>query len=105
MTEPDITRHYHRGNPESVAAHAETPAEARRKQGLRVYDYILSRGLEGDTSDEAEVALGLSHQACSARFTECKRGKLIQPGQRRRTRSGRWARAWVAVEYVRSLVF
>lgn len=62
----------------------------------------------GATCEETERRLGLSHQTCSARFTELKRLGLISPLERspeggggltrRRNRSGRWATVYVAVE-------
>lgn len=97
--EPDITRNYHGGNPESEAAFESAPAEERRRQRARVLAHIRSRGLAGATSDETEVALGLTHQACSARFTEAKRdGQIVKTG-RRATRSGRMAGVFICVEF------
>jgi hypothetical protein len=63
-----------------------------------VLAYIRDRGYDGATSDEAEVALGLTHQACSARFTELKRDVQITSAGRRRTRSGRMAGVYVDAE-------
>jgi predicted ArsR family transcriptional regulator len=91
VVKPDITASYHKGNPASVAAHASVTPEDRRKPRTRVYRFIFSQGLHGATSDEAEQALGLTHQACSARFTELKRDDLIVDVGRRKTRSGRSA--------------
>ena len=93
--DPDITRNFHRGNAESMAAHASTPAAERRKQRARVLAFIASQGQSGATSDEAELALSLPHQACSARFTELKKDALIVPAGQRVTRSGRKARVWM----------
>ena len=95
MADDDITRHYHRGNPESMAAFAANPATERRKQRALVLAYITSQGQSGATSDEAELALSLPHQACSARFTELKKDARIIPAGQRVTRSGRKARVWV----------
>lgn len=96
MTEPDVTANYHGGNRESAEAFERTPAEQRQRQRARVLDYIASRGRNGATSDEAEAALSLTHQACSARFTEAKRdGQIVPADLRRRTRSGRMARVYV----------
>jgi hypothetical protein len=65
----------------------------------QVFEYIKSRGRKGSTCDEAEIALGLRHQTCSARFTALsKRDEIIDSGERRPTRSGRKAIAWITVE-------
>ena len=53
------------------------------------------------TCDEVEVALGLRHQTCSARFTELKTGRhIVNSGLRRETRSGRRAEVYVVRAYV-----
>ncbi len=64
---------------------------------LRVYDLIRLAGWEGKTTDEIEVALGLSHQSASARVSELEhKHKLIERrGARRRTRQGRAAFIYV----------
>jgi hypothetical protein len=46
------------------------------------------------TCDEVEVLLEMSHQACSARFTELKALDLIKLVGKRKTRSGRMAGVW-----------
>lgn len=91
----DIAFNKHGGNPESTAAHKSIiPNKAvQRAAVLR----LLGSGKMGFTSDEAEEALGLRHQACSARFTELREAGLIEPVCRRVTRSGRTAMAWRAV--------
>lgn len=54
---------------------------------------------EGMTCDEAEIALGLSHQTCSARLNELvARSDIVDSGNRRPTRSGRKAIVYVARE-------
>ena len=84
----DITANYHRGNPESVQAHADTPPETRERQRARVVNYIRDHGPA--TCDEVMAALDMTHQACSPRFTELRRdGVLVHTGERRNTRSGR----------------
>lgn len=89
----DITRNYHGDNPESVAAH-DSIRPSKAKQRALVLKLIREAGALGMTSDEAEQALGLRHQACSARFTELKAEDAIVEAGRRRTRSGRMAQAW-----------
>lgn len=89
----DITANFHGGNKESVAAHDSIrPTKAQVR--ARVLSIIRSGGEAGATSDEAESWTGLSHQSCSARFTELKADGLIEPAGRRLTRSGRGAMAW-----------
>jgi len=86
---PDITRNFHGGNAESMAAHASiVPTKAAMR--ARVVEYVRSCGEHGATVDEIELALGLSHQTVSARATEAKAGgELVTAGVRRPTRSGR----------------
>ncbi len=102
MESPDITRHFHGGNAESVAAHASiVPTKAALR--ARVVEYVRSRGEHGATVDEIELGLGLSHQTASARATEAKAGgELVTSGVRRPTRSGRSA-AVLVVAPVESL--
>ena len=91
----DITQNYHRGNPESVAAKKISRLNAERDR-TRILRLAGMRGDEGLTCDEAERLLSLSHQTCSARFSELKRDKLlVATGQRRPTRSGAQARVMV----------
>ncbi len=93
----DITRNFHGGNPESNDAHRSivTSKSVLRR---RVVAYVRERGELGATSDEIEVALGISHQTVSARITEAKAGgELVKNGMRRLTRSGRSAAVLVAV--------
>lgn len=92
----DITSRFHGGNPESVEAH-DSIKNIKAKMRARVLATIRQRGVRGMTSDEAEVALGLSHQSVSARFTELKaEGSIVPSGERRATRSGRNAAVMVA---------
>lgn len=61
----------------------------------RVFDEIkrLNRGV---TCDELEHRLGMSHQTTSARVRELVlKGKIIDSGNRAKTRSGRSARLYV----------
>ncbi|MCA1379516.1 MarR family transcriptional regulator [Bradyrhizobium sp. BRP05] len=55
---------------------------------------------EGDaTCDEVEVRCNLTHQTASARIRELVlQGKLVDTGDRRKTRSGRKARVYEAAE-------
>jgi hypothetical protein len=92
----DPTRHYHRGNPQSQAAHASIRGDKRRQLAI-VLRYLRERGEVGATCDEIEAATGLRHQTASARCTEGKQlGYLYDSGRRRVTRSGRTAAVLVA---------
>lgn len=59
---------------------------------MSVLSWVRDQGAHGATCDEAEVALRLSHQTCSARFKELRDDFLIVATEhRRKTRSGRGA--------------
>lgn len=94
----DITANFHGGNAESVAAHASIlPAKETLRR--KVIAFVRSRGPQGATSDEIELALGLPHQTVSARITEAKAGGDLAPsGLRRLTRSGRSAAVLVVAQ-------
>lgn len=65
----------------------------------RVLTYITSQGNRGATCDEAEAALGLSHQTTSARLRELAiASSVMDLGERRPTRSGRSAVVWFSTE-------
>lgn len=86
----------HAGTDTSAAAAESMKAKAPLLRD-RVYESIKARRSEGMTCDEAEVALGLSHQTCSARFNELVgRSEIVDSGNRRPTRSGRKAIVYVA---------
>lgn len=79
----------HNGVSTSIAA-----AESMREHSVRILTHVVSYiegcAAFGATSDEAELALGLSHQTCSARFHQAHRsGLIIRTAFKRRTRSGR----------------
>ena len=87
----DICKKYHGGNQESVDAN---PTHTRKyKDRTRIMEW-LSRVMDG-TCDEAEVALNLSHQSASARFSELKREGKIEKCGVRPTRSGCMAAVYV----------
>lgn len=92
----DICENNHRGNLESVSAY-----EAIRNRSfidrLRILEYAAWNGAHGITCEEAERALGISHQSCSARCSELKRDGKLRPSElTRKTQSGRAARVLVA---------
>jgi hypothetical protein len=65
-----------------------------------VLEYIVQRGAEGATCDQAELDLGMRHQTCSARFYDLhKLGAIVDSGMKRRTRSRRNAVVYVAVGF------
>jgi hypothetical protein len=97
----DITRNYHRGNPQSIAAAQNNQGNAAR-QRQRILAIAAQRGGQGITCDEAEHLLNLPHQSCSARFSELKRDGLLLPTLfTRQTRNGSNARVMFIAELVR----
>ena len=87
---------------EKAKSRVEDPSILDRQQE-RVLAFLRYRGDRGATSDEAEVALALSHQCASARIRELVRKGLAEDsGDRRATRSGRGARVVVATEQRRT---
>jgi hypothetical protein len=63
-----------------------------------VHLWLLGRGPQGGTCDEAEIALRMRHQTCSARFYDLRRkGKIVDSRTRRMTSSGHAAIVWLAV--------
>ncbi|MBM4093840.1 MAG: hypothetical protein FJ276_31210 [Planctomycetes bacterium] len=90
----DICARRHRGDEMSRAANLATDKPWNQD---RVMQFLAT--VPDATCDEAEVALDLPHQTCSARFSELKRRKWIVPTTKRPTRTGCLARAWkVSVE-------
>lgn len=85
----------HNGTDTSAAA-AESMKSLAPTLRDRVLSSIRGRHSEGMTCDEAEVALGLTHQTCSARFNELVDLCAIFDVGRRKTRSGRMAKVYVA---------
>ena len=81
----------------------ETSLEAFRSQKdkapndeLKILSWI--KGSEvGATCDEVESCLRIIHQTASARIRDLRgRGKLVDTGSRRKTRTGRSAIVWRA---------
>jgi Fic family protein len=86
VSDEDITRNYHGGNPRSEEAHESTRRRKLRDQ-LRILQ-LLFKFPEGLTCDEAEIMLNMSHQTCSARFSDMKKkGWILPTGGQRLTRS------------------
>ena len=85
----DICTSHHGGNIFSIAANHQTN---KRRDTARIIDHL--RTVPNSTCDEAEIALAMNHQTCSARFSELKRDGLITPAGRRKTRTGSSAQVW-----------
>ena len=86
---------YTRGSETSRLAAESVRGKLGRIQ-RQIYEYVGFTGDQGSTCDEAELALGLSHQTCSARFRELtRRGWLSKTLEKRKTRSGRGARVYI----------
>lgn len=87
-----------RGSDTSRAA-ASSMLESRKADLRRIYEYIVKRGIGGSICDEAEVALHLTHQTCSACFRNLEKDGFIEKTARKRpTRSTRLAVVYVAIE-------
>ncbi len=86
----DVTARYHGGDEFSAEAFEQTPEQRRRRDRARIERSIREDGPA--TCEALEERLGLSHQTCSARISEMRRGgDLVEVG-RAATRSGRSAR-------------
>lgn len=67
----DITKNYHGGDPFSQEAAVRTE-RSKANDIARIKAWMILRGRRGATSYECRLALGMSHQTCSARFTDLK---------------------------------
>ncbi len=94
----DITANFHQQNLFSVMAN-QSVSSSKEIIRAKIIAYIESQGLYGATSDEVELALGLTHQTASARLTEAKKQDRLVLNGTRKTRSGRNAGVLVAPEY------
>jgi len=92
----DITENRHRGNPESVKAHKRI-APTKESSRQKVYEYALSCGERGVTTDEVAARFDTTPNAISGRLTELKvLGLLVKTDQCRKTQSGCSARVFRA---------
>ncbi len=65
----------------------------------QVYENIVKCGANGTTDDAAEFRLGMKHTTYTARRGELvKKGLVADTGNRSKTRSGKNAVQWVAVD-------
>ena len=86
---PDICAARHKGEEMSVAAN---PAESTKSERRGAILRLLRHG--AFTCEEAEVHCAMSHQTCSARFSELKRDGLIKQVGKQKNRSGRYAKTY-----------
>jgi len=94
-TERDPCLSYHGGADTSVEAFATTSASKRAMDRQKIIDYMKKQPHAESTCDEAEVALDMAHQTCSARFTDLqKEERIVNTGKRRPTRTGKQARVY-----------
>ena len=89
----DICSKHHGGNAQSTAANAKTN---KTRDAARILALLEAVG--ASTCDDVEMALGMSHQTCSARFSDLKRAGLIEPTAKQKTRTGCLAMAWRKVK-------
>lgn len=83
---------YVRGSDTSKAAAKSLNPKTLSDLENRICRYVGAH-FNGVTSEEVQIALGLTHQNCSARTTELVlKGRLVDSGERRKTSSGRAAR-------------
>lgn len=83
----DPTAIYSHNNKQSYEAHKSIKS-TKQVQRNKIFNCI-NEAFNGRTCDEVEAELGISHQACSARFVELKALSLIKQVGVRKTRSGR----------------
>ena len=96
----DVCENYHSGNAQSVEAHESIIPLKLILRG-RILALAARRGSYGITCDEAEIALDMTHQSCSARFSELKRdGGMTITDSCRKTRSGRNASVFITAGLV-----
>ena len=102
MSSPDITFNHHGGNEESTAAFESSDFSAIREA---VFDFILSRGATGATTDEVLYHFEQQHQTLgnstiAARVSELKRDqRIIASGDKRKTRRNKPAAVNVALRF------
>jgi hypothetical protein len=90
----DICAGYHGGDECSQEANSIT---WKSRDRLKIIIYL--RGVIDATCDEVEIALGMRHQTCSARFADLKREGILVFTSKRPTRTGCMAKAWALKIY------
>lgn len=86
--------------PHNSTATSILAADSKRGSAMSdeayVETYFKSQGLIGSTIDQAEMALGMSHQSLSARANSLAgKFRILLVGEIRRTRSNRMAQVYV----------
>lgn len=99
--------------PEVKSAPAKSPSqseEERRAVAVKrsprqyIYEWLVRRNARGGTDEEIQAALQLDPGTARARRVELVRMKLvIDSGIKRKTRSGRPARVWLAASAKKAL--
>lgn len=80
----------------TLEAYEEAKPKAPTQREL-IEGFISACGQTGATCDEIEQIFKFTHQGASARVRELNQtNKIIDSGDRRRTRSGRKAIVWIA---------
>lgn len=90
---------FHAKGSDTSEAAARSILDGHANLQLRVLDYVTRRAATGATCDEVETGLGLRHQTAAARLRELELAERVRKTeQRRKTRSGRAATVYRAVE-------
>jgi uracil-DNA glycosylase len=91
----DTTAPYVVGSDTSKAAAESIAADSGQLREF-VFSYIEKAGIGGMTCDEVEEAADMRHQTASARIRElAQKGRIVDSGRRRPTRSSRMAIVWI----------
>jgi hypothetical protein len=91
-----MTAPYVKNSDTSIAAAASLPEPALARLEAQVFAVVQKWKAHGVTDDELEIETGLSHQTVSARRRGLvQKGRIVDSGLRRQTRSGRKASVWI----------
>jgi hypothetical protein len=91
-----MTAPFVKGSDTSREAAQSLPEPALARLESQVFLMICKWGPHGATDDELERETGLSHQTVSARRRGLvQKGRVVDSGLRRLTRSGRKATVWI----------
>lgn len=84
--------------PDTSIAAAKKVLGRTGSQRRRVYNYILSNGIDGATDQQIQDALSISESSERPRRKELlEAGLIIDSGERRPTRSGNASKVWIAL--------
>lgn len=92
---PDVTRNFHRDNPQSAQANTKLGMEGKHHLRGLILQYIENQGERGATCEEIERSLTMKHQTASARLTELKAEGSVLVAGRRQNASGSTASVYV----------